>query len=1308
MLSYIDAVKQGRTEVIEDYLLNHYESLPEHTLTASIKYVHQSAYLVNLLLDRIHERGLIVKIEPKKKISLAFDFIDTKNDAKLKLLLDNGVDVKSTYKMNSMLGHAISAGNVGAVRVLIEAGADLHQPGFLGQLPLTDAASEGKLEIVKLLVEHGARIDEVTGEDGSSGSAIVNAALEGHLDVVLYLLSQNANPNLAYLSWNNDQSDDESNDGIDDWSDSETFEEAPIQEVEEDAVESQVPQQPGKQWRTALDAAADQGYTDIIEALLKHPVKSESRTHINKLDFTSLNKGNALTIGTSIRNYANDGNTEAVEELKPLIAGLDWQDEEKTASNVAHMLGCFSEHKDVFRDFMSRVPEDHIVAVGRAYVQIHKHAKAKGLEMSLKQFLQEQGHADLIPMFETDADLYELEETESGKFNRKPKIREELLQDQALKLITTLQKIIGGRHANRKVSTHVGIDLVEASDRNAKYGESSAAQALPNTELQQLRAAFFKLAQQVPYYMKHALSDPAIFDVILQDGTLLSQDRVQNVKGIKSKGLNTESDQANQSHYYTYHSAGTIKDQLPTPKSLDSTTNPEFIMNVDHFLASEPLHADHLVVKGEDWGAQHERTIDLGNGMNIRIKFESAKPDKVHSTDSKIHYTYSDEEGETRNYTFLLSDEVAVGTTFKKATASFIMRHFDHLPEKAQLHILQPLKDAMGLEAPREQELQSKQAVADVFQRFYFMEASIGGSMPLDIRYTDSIRKPREADQETENSMMQLGKLRESILLGEITDVMFFFEQHPEAAKIPFIVKSSLDLARQMQHAELVEWLNRMYIEHIDPHKGISVIPREVTDIHMLQQLILENRSEYTKTDFTKDKLRFTTKLNPSRRDDGTHSAAITALAGALGNTHYMAKDSLDMPMDQLEPLSDFVVELDGQEHDPDSPLGHGAFQQAKDVRNAMLRQEMETLLTSAQNESYFLQHGELHPVTGKGATESTVLNRKDKLQDYSLELLTTEEDYVQIIVKDTSTEQDKLELVSATLSKTLGLANTDFDTSGQRLTIKLPVREVLQRMLSAKINYQGVVPFDENGNILLAERAGEERGKMGLSTSGGHNSNNYHPFSGAMTELEEENALKLRKGYPLTEDLLISRTGPYRDVAVIALPFEAYESMEAGREHQLRYQEKHAPKQLPVPFKAEESEFALFSEEILAHHEMRGRRFREVMPLEDIVAWEERQLQKRLSNGAFGSMHVTIDAACKLETLENDRSIMVKYKVPQASFGTITFQLSADSSDGTDTITNLIRFLKELDAEANIIQQDATSVKVDHINPLKIVKFLT
>ncbi|MBA4389946.1 MAG: hypothetical protein C0399_03310 [Syntrophus sp. (in: bacteria)] len=87
---------------------------------------------------------------------------------------------------------------------------DVNQKGHTGDLPLSVAASNGNLEIVKLLVEHGAIID--AGKDAGNRTPLIEASGHGYADVVQYLIAKGADvqakgkgltPLLAAFAWGN-------------------------------------------------------------------------------------------------------------------------------------------------------------------------------------------------------------------------------------------------------------------------------------------------------------------------------------------------------------------------------------------------------------------------------------------------------------------------------------------------------------------------------------------------------------------------------------------------------------------------------------------------------------------------------------------------------------------------------------------------------------------------------------------------------------------------------------------------------------------------------------------------------------------------------------------------------------------------------------------------------------------------------------------------------------------------------------------------------------------------------------------------
>lgn len=97
--------------------------------------------------------------------------------------LKNGLTPDTTYFNNSLLRRAATAGQAGAVRVLLEAGAKLDG------VPLVAAASSGSLECVRLLVEAGADVDL-----GNPGFPTPLGAAEdkGHPEIARYLLEHGA------------------------------------------------------------------------------------------------------------------------------------------------------------------------------------------------------------------------------------------------------------------------------------------------------------------------------------------------------------------------------------------------------------------------------------------------------------------------------------------------------------------------------------------------------------------------------------------------------------------------------------------------------------------------------------------------------------------------------------------------------------------------------------------------------------------------------------------------------------------------------------------------------------------------------------------------------------------------------------------------------------------------------------------------------------------------------------------------------------------------------------------------------------
>ena len=134
----------------------------------------------------------------------------------VKLLLEAGaqVDAKETMRQTTALMWAAEQGHADVIKLLVAAGADLEANTIVeeakkrrgvsyeqgdnfhtgGVTPLVLAARQGNLDAVKVLAESGADLDKPSG-DGST--AILVAIQNGHYHVARYLVEKGADINRA-------------------------------------------------------------------------------------------------------------------------------------------------------------------------------------------------------------------------------------------------------------------------------------------------------------------------------------------------------------------------------------------------------------------------------------------------------------------------------------------------------------------------------------------------------------------------------------------------------------------------------------------------------------------------------------------------------------------------------------------------------------------------------------------------------------------------------------------------------------------------------------------------------------------------------------------------------------------------------------------------------------------------------------------------------------------------------------------------------------------------------------------------------
>lgn len=104
--------------------------------------------------------------------------------------------VKKNDKGESQLHRACISGNLTQVRRLIEQGHPINVRDHAGWLPLHEAANHGFTEIVEILLENGALINDKGGSKCDGFTPLHDACGNGLLSVVEVLLDRNANATL--------------------------------------------------------------------------------------------------------------------------------------------------------------------------------------------------------------------------------------------------------------------------------------------------------------------------------------------------------------------------------------------------------------------------------------------------------------------------------------------------------------------------------------------------------------------------------------------------------------------------------------------------------------------------------------------------------------------------------------------------------------------------------------------------------------------------------------------------------------------------------------------------------------------------------------------------------------------------------------------------------------------------------------------------------------------------------------------------------------------------------------------------------
>lgn len=114
------------------------------------------------------------------------------NAALIRQLLAKGVDVDSTDREGTtLLITAASEGKLESVRALVDGRAKLNTANQFGETALMMASIRGHRPVVEYLLGKGAQVNQ------PGWTALMFAAIKGHADIVKMLLSKGANVNAS-------------------------------------------------------------------------------------------------------------------------------------------------------------------------------------------------------------------------------------------------------------------------------------------------------------------------------------------------------------------------------------------------------------------------------------------------------------------------------------------------------------------------------------------------------------------------------------------------------------------------------------------------------------------------------------------------------------------------------------------------------------------------------------------------------------------------------------------------------------------------------------------------------------------------------------------------------------------------------------------------------------------------------------------------------------------------------------------------------------------------------------------------------